>query len=121
MLNTRPTIHLKNKDTHIADMRTAFLEAKEAVDVHDTATIDFSKWTEFHKRLKAVLRHKLPDVSKHRRASTGVLAYLDKQLSDTSPGSSMDQELEKRSRNLFEQEEEIRTQPIDRFSRAGVR
>jgi hypothetical protein len=102
-------------------MRIAFSKAKEAVDVHGATTIDFSKWTEFHACLKAVLRHKLPDVSKHRRASTGVLAYLDKQLSGTSPGSPMDRDLEKRSRLLSEQEEEIRTQPVDRFSRANVR
>jgi hypothetical protein len=95
-------------------MRTAFSKAKETVDVHGTTTINFSKWTEYHTCLKAVFRHKLPDVSKYR-PSTGVLAYLNNQLSGVSPGSPMDQDLEKRSNELFEQEKEIRirNQPVD--------
>ena len=101
-------------------MRAAFSEAKEAVDVHGTTMVNFSKWTEFHGCLKAVLQHKLPDISKYRRASTGVLAYLDNQLSGVSPGLPMDQDLEERSNNLFEKEEEIRIQskqPIDRLNK----
>ena len=121
MLNARRAINLKKIDAHIADMRTAFSEAKEAVDIHGTTTINFSKWTKFHTCLKVVLRHKLPDVSKYRRASAGVLAYLNQQLSGVSPGPPMNLDLEKRSSKLFEQEEKIRNQPIDRFRRAGVR
>jgi len=97
-------------------MRTAFSKLKETVDVNDTHAINFAKWTEFHASIKVVLRHKPPDVSE---TSTGVLAYLERQLSCISPGSPMDK-LEQQSRKLFNQEEQIRNQPIrvDRRSKA---
>jgi hypothetical protein len=100
-------------------MRTAFSKLKETVDANDAPAINFAKWTEFHAYIKVVLRHKPPDVSKYRRTSTGVLTYLERQLSDIFPGSPMDHDLEQRSSKQFEQEEQIRNQSIDRRRKAN--
>ena len=102
-------------------MRTAFSKLKETVDVNDTHAINFAKWTGFHASIKFVLRHKPPDVSE---TSTGVLAYLEGQLSGISLGSPMDHKLEQQSSKLFNQEEQIRNppirnQPINRHNKAN--
>jgi len=100
-------------------MRTAFFKLKETVDVNDAHAINFAKWTEFHACINAVLRHKPPDVSKYRRTSAGVLAYLERQLSENPPGSPMDHYLEQRSSKLFDEEKQICDQPTDSCSRAN--
>jgi len=95
-------------DTHIAEMRTAFFRACEAADVGDVPAINFGRWTEFHKCVKDVFRHKSPDVSQYRQKTAGVLAYLEHQLRGSSIGSTTDQDLDKQSGKLKQQEEMLR-------------
>ena len=102
-------------------MRTAFSKAKEAVDADGIPMINFTKWAEFYTCLKDVLRHKPPDVSKYRQTTAGVLAYLEQQLGDISLGPTMDQDLEKRSHKLCEEEDQIDRLGTHRLKRANVK
>ena len=86
------------------DMRIAFSEAMETIKPDGILTIDFDKWKAFHMRLNDVYRHKAPDVSEHRRANAGVLAYLEQQLYGTSFSSITDEYLMEQSNKLHAEE-----------------
>ena len=101
-----------NEAPYIAKIRTAFFNAKAGVEVNGITMINFAKWTEFHACIKEVLRHKPPDISKYRQTKARALAYLTGQLRDISLGFTMDQDLERRSSKLRQQEDLDRQQGV---------
>jgi hypothetical protein len=79
----------------------------KAAGVNGSPMINFAKWMEFHTCLKDVIRHKPPDISQYRQTNAKALEYLESQLHGIPPGSTIDQDLEKRSREILEQERRI--------------
>lgn len=91
---------------HIHDLNIAFSEGPDRVEMHGVPMINFVKWTNFHDRLKDVLKHKPPDVSRYRQTKAEVLAYLKDQLRRT-PSSRVVAEYSKKRRGVLEQQEEL--------------
>lgn len=104
-------------------MRTAFSKAKdvEVVDGNPNPMINFAKWTALHVCINDVFRHKSPDVSEYRKTNAGVVVYLEQQLGSISVGSTMDQTLENRSRELWKQEELGRQIGMPKLRAVGMR
>jgi len=89
---------------HIPEIRIAFPERTDTIEIQSVPMIDFAKWTRCYDRIKDVFRHKSPDISKYRQTKAGALAYLEGQLHGISANSTTDQRLEKRSIELVQQE-----------------
>jgi hypothetical protein len=104
----------------VQDIRRAFVEGRNTVNIQSVAMINFAKWIKFHFCVMDVFRHKPPDVSRYRRTEASALAYLEGQLRDVSVGSSMDQRLEELSSWLKQKEESISEQNLSRLYAVGM-
>jgi hypothetical protein len=100
-------------------MHTLFSQAKGVVGTSGTTTINFAKWTEFHTSIKDVFQYKPPDVSKYRQTTAGVLAYLEHELYGISVSSTMDQDLEKLSNKLYQNEDLLRQMRVPEYNAVG--
>jgi len=106
---------------HIHDMHTAFFQGRNEVEIKGVPMINFAKWIAFHALITDIFRHRPPDVSRHRQAIRGVLAYLEHQLRGISVGSIVDQALEERSSKLWKIEEVMRKLRIPELKAVGMR
>jgi len=106
---------------HIQEMHTAFSKEPDMVEIQSVPMINFAKWARFHDCIKDIFQHKPPDVSQYRQTKKGVLAYLEDQLSGISVGSTTKRCLEKRSKELEQQEKEMRRQRIPDLHAVGMR
>jgi len=87
------------------DMRTVFSQDNYVVNTNGIRTINFSKWTEFYMRIRAVFQHEPPDVSRYRQRNAGMVAWLEDQLRGTSVSPTTDEDLEILSVQLRRDEE----------------